>query len=87
MLRKGLENFARKLPAYGAPDAVLTAPETRTSSPVRIPRDGSLQSPDARGLYPCGEGGGLCRRHYERCGGRDPVRRGPLIEASAPPAD
>ena len=35
------------------------APESRTSSPVRIPRDPeSLEHPDLRGLYPCGEGGG-----------------------------
>lgn len=35
------------------------APESRTSSPVRIPRDPeSLEHPDVRGLYPCGEGGG-----------------------------
>ena len=57
MLRKGLENFARKLPAYAAADAVLTAPETRTSSPVRILRDETFQSA-LRGLYPCGEGAG-----------------------------
>ena len=86
MLRKGLENFARKLPAYGAPDAVLTAPETRTSSPVRIPRDGSLQSPDARGLYPCGEGAGYAGGIMSAA--VDGIRcAGALIEASAPPAD
>lgn len=58
MLRKGLENFARKLPAYAAADAVLTAPETRTSSPVRIPRGDDFQAAGLRGLYPCGEGAG-----------------------------
>ena len=58
MLRKGLENFARKLPAYAAADAVLTAPETRTSSPVRIPRGDDVQAAGLRGLYPCGEGAG-----------------------------
>lgn len=52
MLRKGLENFARKLPAYAAADAVLTAPETRTSSPVRIPRGDDFQAAGLRGLYP-----------------------------------
>ena len=40
------------------PDAVLTAPETRSSSPVRILRDEGLQSPTVPGLYPCGEGAG-----------------------------
>ena len=40
-----------------APDAGLTGPETRSSSPVRILRDDTLQS-SLRGLYPCGEGAG-----------------------------
>ena len=41
-------------------DAVLLGVESRTSSPVRIPRDAdTLQSPDVAGLYPCGEGGGF----------------------------
>ena len=42
---------------FAAPDAVLTAPETRSSSPVRILRDESRQSA-IRGLYPTGEGAG-----------------------------
>ncbi|MBS4785233.1 MAG: FAD-dependent oxidoreductase [Clostridiales bacterium] len=58
MLRRGLQRFAARLPGYAADDVVLTAPETRTSSPVRITRDGELQSPSVRGLYPCGEGAG-----------------------------
>ena len=86
MLRKGLENFARKLPAYGAPDAVLTAPETRTSSPVRIPRTAAssrrtpgVSIPAARGA---GYAGGIMSAAVDgiRCAGA-------LIEASAPPAD
>jgi uncharacterized FAD-dependent dehydrogenase len=40
------------------PDAILTAVETRTSSPVCIRRDDSLQSVNTRGLYPGGEGAG-----------------------------
>ena len=40
-------------------DAVVLAPESRTSSPVRIPRDpDTLQHPGLQGLYPAGEGGG-----------------------------
>ena len=39
-------------------DAVLHASETRTSSPVRIPRNEMLEHPDIMGLYPCGEGAG-----------------------------
>ena len=58
MMRLGLRNFGRKLPGFDAPDAVLTGPETRTSSPIRIPRGENLQSAAAAGLYPCGEGAG-----------------------------
>ena len=46
-----------KLRGYDQPDAVLTAVESRSSSPVRIPRDKTYQS-TLRGLYPCGEGAG-----------------------------
>ena len=49
--------LGRKLQGYDQPDAVLTAVESRSSSPVRIPRDETGQSA-IRGLYPCGEGAG-----------------------------
>ena len=49
--------LGQKLRGYDDPDAVLTAVESRSSSPVRIPRDGTCQS-SLRGLYPCGEGAG-----------------------------
>ena len=58
MMRAGIRLFGRKLPGFGAADAVLTGPETRTSSPVRISRGEDLQSPAVQGLYPCGEGAG-----------------------------
>ena len=57
VLAQALPALAQKLPGFDAPDAVLTAPETRSSSPVRILRDESFQSA-VRGLYPCGEGAG-----------------------------
>jgi uncharacterized FAD-dependent dehydrogenase len=58
-LREGLRSMIQRLPEFGHPDAVLIAPETRTSSPVRIVRDGvTLQSPSVSGLYPAGEGAG-----------------------------
>ena len=57
-LAQALPLFGRKLAGFDAPWAVLTGPETRSSSPVRIERDNSLQSPGMRGLYPCGEGAG-----------------------------
>ncbi len=55
---RALPIFGRKLKGFDAPYAVLTGPETRSSSPVRILRDSSMQSPALRGLYPCGEGAG-----------------------------
>ena len=57
VLANALPELGRKLSGFDAPDAVMTAPETRSSSPVRILRDESLQSA-VRGLYPCGEGAG-----------------------------
>ena len=56
-MEQALPRLDRKLTGFAAPDAVLTAPETRSSSPVRIVRDDSRQSA-LRGLYPTGEGAG-----------------------------
>ena len=56
-LRGALPLMDRKLRGFACPDGVLTGVETRSSSPVRILRDETLQSP-LRGLYPCGEGAG-----------------------------
>jgi uncharacterized FAD-dependent dehydrogenase len=58
-LREALGTFARRMPGYAGADAVLVGVETRTSAPVRMPRDpATLRSPDLAGLYPCGEGAG-----------------------------
>ena len=58
-MQKGLLSFDRKLAGFAAADAVLTGPETRTSSPVRISRGAdSLEALGADGLYPCAEGAG-----------------------------
>ena len=58
-IAEGITNIDRKLSGFAYADALLTAPETRSSSPVRIVRDAdSLQSVSAEGLYPCGEGAG-----------------------------
>ena len=57
-LREALPAFARRVHGYDHPDAVLTGVETRTSSPVRIPRDLALESVNVRGLFPAGEGAG-----------------------------
>ena len=56
-IAQALPQLDRSLSGFASPDAVLTAPETRSSSPVRILRDDTKQSA-IRGLYPCGEGAG-----------------------------
>jgi uncharacterized FAD-dependent dehydrogenase len=55
-IREALPAFGRKLQGFEMPDAVLTGVETRTSSPLKIPRGEDLQSINTRGLYPAGEG-------------------------------
>jgi uncharacterized FAD-dependent dehydrogenase len=58
-IREALPAFAKQIPGFDLPDAVLTGVETRTSSPIRIKRnDDDLQSINTRGLYPTGEGAG-----------------------------
>jgi uncharacterized FAD-dependent dehydrogenase len=55
-IREALPAFARKIKGFDMPDAVLTGVETRTSSPLKIPRGEDFQSTNTRGLYPAGEG-------------------------------
>ena len=58
-LREGLSYFSKRMTNFLTDEAVLVAVESRTSSPVRIPRDeDSLQHPQLSGLFPCGEGAG-----------------------------
>lgn len=57
-LREGLKFFDKMIPGFAGNDAVLTAPETRSSSPVRILRDSETYQSNIFGLYPCGEGAG-----------------------------
>ena len=54
---EGTEAFDRKIPGFGADDAILSAMESRTSSPVRINRGEELVG-SIEGIYPCGEGAG-----------------------------
>ena len=56
-LRTAIPELGKKLAGFDAPDAVLTGPETRSSSPVRILRGADFSSVFS-GLYPCGEGAG-----------------------------
>lgn len=58
-IKEGIGKFDRKIRGYGMSDAVLTGIETRTSAPVRISRNESLESISLQGLYPCGEGAGF----------------------------
>ncbi len=58
-IREALPMFAKQLKGFDLPDAVLTAVESRTSSPIRIERnEDDLQSVNTRGLFPAGEGAG-----------------------------
>ena len=56
-MQAAIVEMDKKLRGFASSDALLTAPETRSSSPVRIIRDETLQS-NIKGLYPCGEGAG-----------------------------
>lgn len=58
-LRKGIESFGRKMRGFVTNEAMILGVESRTSSPVRIPRDPeTLMHPQISGLYPCAEGAG-----------------------------
>jgi uncharacterized FAD-dependent dehydrogenase len=57
-IRAALPAFDRQIAGFAMDDAVMTGVETRTSSPVRIPRDTDGQSPTLEGLFPAGEGAG-----------------------------
>ena len=59
ILRAGFTEFGKSMKGYLTNDAILHAPESRTSSPVRIPRNAiTLEHLQIKGLYPCGEGAG-----------------------------
>jgi uncharacterized FAD-dependent dehydrogenase len=58
-LREGFGEFGKVMRGYLTNESILHAPESRTSSPVRIPRDSeTLEHIQIKGLYPCGEGAG-----------------------------
>ena len=57
-LKEGITGFSTRIKGFDMEEAVLSGVESRTSSPVRILRDESLQSETLHGLYPCGEGAG-----------------------------
>src|SRR5450755_4585034 len=58
-LQNAFQAFGKKMNGYFTQEAVIVATESRTSSPVRIPRlDGTLAHPQIKNLFPCGEGAG-----------------------------
>ena len=57
-LKEGILEFDKKINGFADKSSVLTAPETRSSSPVRINRNTEFESVSLKGLYPCGEGAG-----------------------------
>lgn len=58
-LQEGFKSFGNKIKGFLMKDAIIVAVESRTSSPVKIPRDKeTLVHPEVKGLYPCGEGAG-----------------------------
>lgn len=58
-LQQAFKEYGKKMRGYFTNDAIVVATESRTSSPVRIPRDEeTLQHPQIKNLYPCGEGAG-----------------------------
>jgi hypothetical protein len=57
-MREALLAFDQQLPGFARPDALMTGVETRTSSPIRIPRGFDFQSVNTAGLFPAGEGAG-----------------------------
>lgn len=59
-LKEAFKKFDKKMPGYIQPEAIVVAPESRTSSPVRVVRDrDSMQHSGVAGLFPCGEGAGF----------------------------
>ena len=56
-LKMGIKEFGRKIKGFDDESAILTAPETRSSAPVRIIRNADFES-NLIGVYPCGEGAG-----------------------------
>jgi uncharacterized FAD-dependent dehydrogenase len=58
-MHEALPAFGRKINGFDRRDALLTGVETRTSSPLRMPRDDAFESINTAGLYPAGEGAGF----------------------------
>lgn len=83
-LEEGILKFDQKIKGYAREDAVLSGVESRTSSPVRILRDESLQS-NIRGIYPCGEGAGYAGGITSAC--MDGLKVAEIISQTFQPFD
>ena len=87
-MREALPVFGRKIKGYDMADAVMTGVETRTSSPLRIPRGDDHQSTNTRGLYPAGEGasyaGGILSAGVDGIKVAESLALAMLAPASAP---
>ena len=85
-MRSGLRYFDRRITGFSDSDSILTAIETRSSSPVRLPRNEAGYSECADNLFPCGEGcgyaGGIMSAAVD--GIRTAIR---IMERFAPPRD
>ena len=57
-IEEGMKHFERIIPGFASSDVLLSAVESRTSSPVRIERTEDMHCEDHPGFYPCGEGAG-----------------------------
>jgi uncharacterized FAD-dependent dehydrogenase len=67
-LQEGIKAFGKRMKGYYTNDAIVVATESRTSSPVRIPRNNNnLQHPQIKNLYPCGEGAGYAGGIVSAC--------------------
>jgi hypothetical protein len=77
-LRQGLLNLKTKMPRFITNEAIMLAPETRTSSPIRIVRDENFVNPNIDGLYPLGEGagyaGGIVSAAIDGCNCADRIK-------------
>ncbi len=88
-IREALPAFGRKIKGFDMADAVLTGVETRTSSPLKMPRGDDLQSTNVAGLYPAGEGasyaGGILSAGVDGIKVAEAVARCLLEQPASPP--
>jgi uncharacterized FAD-dependent dehydrogenase len=82
---QGMDQFGHKIRGFDREQAILAGVESRTSSPVRIPRTDTFESTGAEGLYPCGEGAGYAGGIMSAA--MDGIRIAEAVAACFAPAD